>query len=85
MFLSGSRKSDTYIDDALLVPHQEVPEEPRLVEITQPYHIIHTLHRGGVHGTDGALLLLVDLVPLNAHNEIIALTYNRSGPFGQHW
>lgn len=44
--------------------HQEVPEEPCLIEITEPYHVIHTLHRGGVHGVDGALRLLVDLVLL---------------------
>lgn len=44
--------------------HQEVSEEPGLVQITQPYHVLHTLHRGGVHGLDGALRLLVDLVGL---------------------
>ena len=44
--------------------HQEVPEEPRLVEIAQPDHVVHALHRGGVHGAEGALRLLVDLVLL---------------------
>lgn len=50
--------------------HQEVPEEPCLVEITKPYHVIYTLHRGGVHGTDGALRLLVDLVLLYVMKEL---------------
>lgn len=44
--------------------HQEVPEEPRLIEIAEPYHVIHTLHRGGVHWPDGAMHLLTDLVLL---------------------
>lgn len=47
------------------MPDQKVPEQSCLVEITQPYHVIHTLHGGGVHGPDGALRLLVDLVLLS--------------------
>lgn len=56
--------AETYVDDAFLVAHQEVPEEPGLIQVTEPYHVVHTLHRGGVHGPDGALRLLVDLVLL---------------------
>lgn len=55
---------ETYVDDALYVSHQEVPEETRLIEVAKPDHVIHTLDRGGVHGPDGALSLLVDLVLL---------------------
>lgn len=55
---------ETYVDEALCVSHQEVPEEPRLVQVTEPDHVVHTLDRGGVHGPDGAFSLLVDLVLL---------------------
>lgn len=57
---------ETYIDVALLVPHQEVPEEPGLVEVTQSYHVLHTRDGGGVHGPDSALCHLLDLVLLCA-------------------
>lgn len=53
---------ETYIDVTFFVSDQEVPEEPGFIEITEPYHVIHTLDGGGVHGLDGALCLLVDLV-----------------------
>lgn len=55
---------ETYVDGSFFVSHQEVPEEPGLVQITEPYHVVHTLHRGGVHGPEGALRLLGDLVLL---------------------
>lgn len=47
------------------MPDHKVPEQSCLVEIAQSYHVIHTLHGGGVHGPDGALRLLVDLVLLS--------------------
>ncbi len=60
---------ETYIDDALFVSHQEVPEESGFIEVAKHYHVIHTLYRGGVHRPDGVLLLLVDLVPLCVRHE----------------
>lgn len=64
--------------------HQEVPEEPCLVEVTQPDHVIHTIHGGWVHGPDGILFLLVDFVLLKACYErvnimasVIDLTWER--------
>ena len=62
--LGGAEGTETYIDGAFFVSHQEVPEEPGLVHVPQPYHVIHTLHRGGVHGPHGALCLLAHLVLL---------------------
>lgn len=47
----------THIDNALSVSDQQVPEEPGLVEVPQADHVVHPLHRGGVHHPDGVLLL----------------------------
>lgn len=55
---------DTYVDVALLVSHQQVPEEPLLAQVTQPDHVLHAADRGGVHGPDHPLHLLGDLVLL---------------------
>lgn len=66
------RKKETYVDDAFFVPHQQVPEEPSLVQIAQPDHVIHTLHRVGVHGLEGNLL--TDLVLLQTSDHGINTT-----------
>lgn len=44
--------------------HQQVPEEPLLAEFAQPDHVVHAVHRGGVHRPHGALHLLGELVHL---------------------
>lgn len=69
------RGIETYVDDAFDVSHQEVPEEPRLIEVTEHDHVIHTLNRGGVHRPDAALSLLVDLVLLYACIQISDIIY----------
>lgn len=51
----------TYINDAFSVSDQEIMEEPCFIEIPQANHVIHSSHRGGVHGTDYILILFVEL------------------------
>lgn len=65
-------EKETYIDDAFFVPHQKVAEEPGLMKIPQPYHVIHPLHRGGVHGLQ--VDLLADLVLLRTRCRRINMT-----------
>lgn len=77
------KEKETYIDDAFFVPHQQVPEEPGLIQIPQPDHVIHTLHRGGVHGLEGNLL--TDLALLRASYHRINTTSserNKQSPDG---
>lgn len=54
------------------MPHQQVPQEPSLVQIPQRDHVIYTLHRGGVHGLEGDLL--TDLVLLRTIYHWINMT-----------
>lgn len=65
-------ETETYIDDAFFVPDQQVVEEPGLVKIPQPYHVVHTLHRGGVHGLEADCL--TDLVLLRTNDRRINTT-----------
>lgn len=67
------KEKETYIDDAFFVPHQQVPEEPGLVQIPQPDHVIHTLHGGGVHGPEGNLLVDLVLLHTSYHRMIMTL------------
>lgn len=69
------KKKKTYVDDAFSVPHQKVPEEPGLVQIPQSDHVIHALHRGGVHGLEGHLF--TDLVLLRASYRRINTTSSK--------
>lgn len=66
--LGGLPGTETYIDDALFVADQQVPEQPGLVQVAQHYHVVHTFHRAGVHGADAALGLLVNLVLLHPND-----------------
>lgn len=61
------KEKETYVYDAFFVPHQQVPEEPSLIQIPQPDHVIHTLHRGGVHGLECNLLTDLVLLRINYH------------------
>ena len=40
----------TYVDQALPVSHQQVPEQAGLRQVSQLDHVVHALHRRGVHG-----------------------------------
>ncbi|TNN74159.1 hypothetical protein EYF80_015604 [Liparis tanakae] len=61
--LCGKRRGK--VQDRKPVPSStKVPEQPGLVEIPEPDHVVHALHRGGVHGPDGVVRPLVDLVLL---------------------
>lgn len=46
------------------MPHKEVPEEAGFVQVPQPDHVVHTVHRSGVHGPQATLNTLGDLVLL---------------------
>jgi len=45
----------THVDQILLVPNEQVPQDASLVQITQGYHVLHSLDGGRVHGLDAAL------------------------------
>lgn len=75
-------EKETYVDDAFFVPHQQVPEEPSLVQIPQPDHVIHTLHRGGVHGLEGDLLTDLVLLRTSYHRINIDVIRRKQSPDG---
>lgn len=39
----------THIDEVLPVADEQVAQNARLVEIPQADHVLHSMHRGGVH------------------------------------
>lgn len=47
-----------YIDEALFVSEQQVPEEAGLGHVSQLDHVVNTLHRCRVHDPEGGLQLL---------------------------
>lgn len=51
---------------------QQVAEEPGLVKVPQPDHVVHALHRGGVHGLEADAL--TDLVLLRTNDHSINMT-----------
>lgn len=42
----------THIDQVLPVANEQVAQNARLVEIPQADHVLHSVHRGGVHRLD---------------------------------
>lgn len=46
-----------YIDDALFVSEQQVPEDAGFIHVSQFDHVVHTLHWCRVHDLKGGFLL----------------------------
>ena len=72
--MTGKYSGLTHVYLIIAVSNQQVPQDPRLIEVPQSNHVLHTLYGGGVHRLDppllGQPLLLpivinhLDLVPL---------------------
>lgn len=54
MFKSRLRQT-SYVNEVLVVSDEQVPEDACLVEVAQADHVLHALHRCGVHGLDAPL------------------------------
>ena len=53
----GRGGEDTHIDEVLPIADQQVPEDSRLVQVSQADHVLHSMDGGGVHGFDVASIL----------------------------
>lgn len=54
----------TYVDDALSVAHEKVPEQAGLIQVPEPDHVVHAFHGRRVHGSQRGLILLGEFVHL---------------------
>ena len=45
----------THVYLIIAVSYQKVPQDPRLIEVPQSYHVLHALYGGGVHRFDPSL------------------------------
>lgn len=43
------RAGRTHVNEILVVTYQQIPQDARLMEVSQTDHIFYTLHRGGMH------------------------------------
>lgn len=59
----------THIDLVLPVAGQEVVHHASLIQVPQADHVVHALHRVGVHGAEGVKVLCSDPVFLEQRTQ----------------
>ena len=53
--MTGKYSGLTHVYLIIAVSNQQVPQDPRLIEVPQPNHVLHTLYGGRVHRLDPSL------------------------------